>query len=213
LSIVRKEEILFEEWSKGRSSFVKDGIINEIEYLNSKYKILYLLREVNSNDLNWDLREYIRSGARSKTWNNITRWTMGLKSLNKEIKWDELKEISEEHRKKELLSVAVVNVKKSAGYPHSESCDIKHYAKKNSVHLKRQIKIYEPDLIICCGTGYVFSEIINGTKWHSTSRGVEFTEWESGKFAIDWNHPQCHIDSNMLYYFLLDTVREIIKTS
>jgi len=49
--MIKKEEELFDEWKKERPGFVGDGIVQLDNYLESDFKILYLLKEVNGGKI------------------------------------------------------------------------------------------------------------------------------------------------------------------
>jgi hypothetical protein len=66
------QDKLFKEWKLGCDKFVSDGIVNEEEYANSKYNILYLLKEVNGGE-SWDLCDFLYRGGRSDSWQDLQR--------------------------------------------------------------------------------------------------------------------------------------------
>ena len=127
MSIKEKEKQLLDEWKeKGQCDnifgkkelFVKDGLIDEINYSKAPIKILYLLKEVNGGDEDWDLRKFVRDGGRSATWDNITRWTKGIFEYFKyknELDWDSLEKIDIYDRSQILKSIVAVNLKKIQG--------------------------------------------------------------------------------------------------
>ena len=43
--MIKKEEELFDEWKKERPGFVSDGIVQLDNYVESEFKILYLLKK------------------------------------------------------------------------------------------------------------------------------------------------------------------------
>ena len=47
MSIYEQEKQLFVEWEVGRKGFVRDGVVSEIDYLNSQPKIAFVLKERN----------------------------------------------------------------------------------------------------------------------------------------------------------------------
>ena len=49
MSIKDAETKLFSQLKTNDLSIVPDGVVNEKEYLDSKYKILYIMKEVNSD--------------------------------------------------------------------------------------------------------------------------------------------------------------------
>jgi len=92
MSIRNLEEKLFDEWQEklgynleNKKIFVRDGLVDEKSYFKAPVKILYLLKEVNGGDRDWDLREYIENGGRAATWDNITRWTKGILKYKEEL--------------------------------------------------------------------------------------------------------------------------------
>ena len=124
MSIRELEEKLFDEWQEkekleynieNKKIFVRDGLVDEESYFKAPVKILYLLKEVNGGDKDWDLREFIRGGGQAYTWNNITRWTKGIFRYSEELNWSSLEEINEDSRKETLKHIIVVNLKKISG--------------------------------------------------------------------------------------------------
>ena len=116
MSISAKESELFSTWQHNRKGFVCDGVVSENDYLNSAIKLCFVLKEVNDPDGgHWDLREYIKEGARHQTWNNIARWVFCIRNLDSEIKWSELEPIDDEFRRNALRSICAFNLKKSPG--------------------------------------------------------------------------------------------------
>lgn len=69
-TLAEREEALFREWSVDRSAFIRDGVVDETEFLRTEQTILFLLKEVNDTRSGggWDLRSFVRSGARPSTW-------------------------------------------------------------------------------------------------------------------------------------------------
>ena len=85
MDISQTEDKLFQEWRekrkkrKKRKRFVCDGAVDAKEFMKSPFSILFLLKEVNDPEKNgedWDLREFIRNGARGPTWNTVARWVI-----------------------------------------------------------------------------------------------------------------------------------------
>jgi len=48
MSISSKEAALFEEWKGNREDFVYDGVVSEHDYLQSKIKLCFVLKEVKT---------------------------------------------------------------------------------------------------------------------------------------------------------------------
>ena len=208
-----KQIALFDKWRILHPELVTDGIIDEEAYTKSKIKILYLLKEVNGGE-NWDLCEFIAGGARAQTWNNITRWTMGLQNLDKDIPWNDMENITENQRKEILKSVCVVNVKKTSGGHTADSKKLEEAAEEDSAFLRKQLAIYEPEVIICCGTDWLYFDYIYNykPKWEMTSRGIWYVRDEE-KIIISYSHPEARTKDCLLYYGLVDAVKEIVNIS
>lgn len=213
--ITEREDKLFKRWKTNREGFVSDGVADEKEYNNSKQKILFVLKE--ANDLGgggWDIREYMRGGGRAQTWNNITRWIEGIRSLPDETPWEKISEISQERRIEALKSVAAMNLKKSPGSHTTDPVELSRISREDKLFLNEQFSIYLPDIVVCCGThvSNIFHCLIDAVKdaeWKCTSRGIYFHEYLPEKFVISYSHPEARVASNLLYYGLVDAIREI----
>lgn len=206
LTIREQEEIIFKEWLDKYPTAVKDGVVNEDTFEN----IVFVLKEVNGGE-NWDLREHLRDGGQGKTWNNIVRWTKGLTRLSENIHWKELESISNEDRKQELLKIAAMNVKKTAGGASSNMEEVDRISVENKKLLQRQMSSYKPKIIVCCGVGNdLFDNIFKDIAWKQTTRGIWYLQ-NNETILVAYFHPNAHIKSNFLYYGLIDAVKEIQK--
>jgi hypothetical protein len=226
MSIHEKEEELFTEWRDawkvrvGNSSaplmFIPDGVVDENAYLESNYKLLFILKEVNGDNegKGFDLREFLLDeGGRNQTWGNITRWVEGIRQLPKEIAWHEIKDIYDERRIKALRSIVAVNMKKSPGVHTADEGQITHAAAQDKKFLKRQFSLYDQDIAICCGTTGMYERLIPDAalEWRITSRGIEYCEPKEGKYIVNYVHPGARVPDYLKYYGLIDALREILK--
>ena len=109
MSIREQENHLFDEWKHNRNGFVSDGVVSEKDYLDSKPKIAFILKEVNDPDGGgWDLRELVAQGKRKQTWENVARWVDGIRLItNGEHipSWSVWERTSESFRKDVLKSI------------------------------------------------------------------------------------------------------------
>ncbi|MBQ2960463.1 MAG: hypothetical protein IJE09_04485 [Oscillospiraceae bacterium] len=211
--MIVKQKELFTKWKKDRESFVSDGLVDEAEYLNAPRKLLFLLKEVNGGE-SWDLCEFLRKGGRAQTWNNVARWVEGIFNLEREIPWTELdadKKSNEQRRLDMLKKICAVNVKKSPGGHTSVNDEICDAGKRDAEYLREQLAIYEPEIIICCGTDWVYSKelAINELQWQRTSRGIWYT-YDGNRLVIAYLHPEARVQSSLIYYGLIDAVKEIL---
>ena len=215
MKISDAENELFLEWKKVREEFVEDGVADEDAYLASPKKILFVMKEANSpGGGDWDLRETLRDGGREATFNNLTRWVEGILSLPDDKPWEKMEVIDEGRRKDALQKIAIVNLKKSPGGHTTNPLELDAVAREDRSFLERQFKIYDPDIIICCGTqpGDRFHELkpYSDSTWVSTKRGVLYFEHKPKHFVILHAHPEARCADNFLYYSLIDAVQEIL---
>jgi hypothetical protein len=87
-------------------------------------------------------------------------------------------------------------------------------ATKDKEYLKKQFALYNPDIVICCGssTTYIFNSLIDFGKkpdWKMTSRGILFYEFSPNKYLISFAHPEARVQDCLLYYGLINAVKEI----
>ncbi|MBI4619927.1 MAG: hypothetical protein HY739_07175 [Desulfobacterales bacterium] len=217
MTITEKENLLFDEWRKNREGFVSDGLVDEVSYLKSGLKLMFVLKEVNDPDGgDWDFRQFVREGGRSQTWDNITRWVKGVRSLPSEVKWNELSEITETQRRDILMSICAINLKKSPGGHTTDNQSLWDVSNKDKEFIRRQFALYEADVVIGCGsvtTDLLYSLIDFGADpgWMMTTRGVWYHEYLPKKFVISYAHPEARVADCLLYYGLIDALREILQ--
>ncbi|KAA3613619.1 MAG: hypothetical protein D8M58_17205 [Calditrichaeota bacterium] len=134
--------------------------------------------------------------------------------MEKEYKWQQIEVIEKKDREEILKSICVMNLKKSPGTTATVNDELDQVAKEDKTYLNSQFNLYDPDIIICCSrvVSDLFHELIEFPEkpdWKMTSRGVWYHSYKPGKFVISYLHPQAHVPGNMLYYTLLDAVKEI----
>lgn len=220
MKISESEDLLFEKWSKTKNGFVTDGIINEDEWNKSNPKILFILKEANDTDGGgWDLREFISQGGRPHTWDNIARWTYGIKNLDRVILWDEIREISEDFRRKCLQSICVVNLKKYPGGHTTNNSDLAKESESDKQFLIEQFNLYsQSDIIICCGTIVLklFHSNVNNFpdfEWKTSSKGINYHQIGENKYLFEYLHPEVRVGkfNNILFYGLIDSIKEVYQ--
>ncbi|MCX7000732.1 MAG: hypothetical protein NT106_10645 [Candidatus Sumerlaeota bacterium] len=215
MTIREAEESLFAQWRKDREGFVADGVVDEESYLSSNPKLLVVMKEVNDpGGGDWDLRQFIAEGARSQTWDNITRWVHGIRRLPSELPWAQLSEITEESRRSTLRSISAINVKKSPGGHTTDNKALWGISGADKKYFNRQFALYNPDITICCGsvTSNILHRLVDFTpppKWLMTTRGVLYHERAPEKFVISYAHPEARVADCLLFYGIVDALREI----
>lgn len=136
---------------------VFDGIVNIEKYINSKYKILWVLKEANdtSDGGNWDMRDDFLSNSQFKkyarwktTFSIILSITYGL--LNDFVSWEELPELDEIDGNI-LENIAYINLKKIPGGAQANETKIYEAYQKSKQLIMKQIELYAPDFVIITG--------------------------------------------------------------
>lgn len=221
------ENELFKEWSeklvkddiiKEVCEFIPDGIVNENEYNLAKYKILFVLKEVNGGK-GWGLRKFLAEGGRPQTWDNISCWTEGVFNIDKEFLWRDLQDRDKEQREvknlrrriKYLRKICVMNLKKTSGGHTTNRSTLWEAAIRDADFFKKQHDLYNPDITICCGTSSEFFNIIYKDRSQErlqTKRGVWYIK-NDDSVIIEYCHPAARINPSLMYYGLIDAMREI----
>lgn len=171
------------------------------------------MKEVNSyQNGGWSLAEFISNGAIPQTWDNIARWTEGILNLEKDFDWEYLSGDNDLRRDKYLKKIASINLKKTPGRHTSIAKEISMGAKNNKEIIKKQVDIYQPNIIICCGTSGLFVKdcLESGLTWQMTSRGIEYMILDN-TIIVSFSHPEARVADQYLYYALIDAIREILE--
>lgn len=213
MNIKDAETKLFSQLKINDQSIVTDGVANEKEYLDSKYKILYVMKEVNSyQNGGWSLTEFLSNGAITQTWDNIARWTEGILNLEKDIDWEYLSKDNDLRRHKYLKKIASINLKKTPGRHTSIANEISMATKNNKDFIKKQVTLYQPNIIVCCGTSGLFVKycIDSDFTWQMTSRGIKYMILDN-TIIVSFSHPEARVADHYLYYALIDAIREILE--
>ena len=216
LSMREREEALFERWQEAiQGPFIRDGVVDEAKYLVSPRRLLFVLKEANSQEtVGWNLREEVARGPWAATWNNITRWTRAIHALPEELPWRKLSEIGVDERVESLNKIAFMNLNKRTGGGGVANMEvIKAAVHGDREFVQEQIGIYDAGYTICCGEGVfdLTTSVIFGRSpnWQETERGVRFVELPTGGYLIDYWHPQYRVPTNLLCFHLADAIREI----
>ncbi|EGQ7944638.1 hypothetical protein [Vibrio cholerae] len=213
MSIYEDETNLFNSWIGKREGFVVDGVVSEEHYINSSLKLCFVLKEVNDEGGGgWDLRQFIRDGARWQTWDNISRWVKCISKLDKDVSWSELANITEDDRKDTLKSICAMNLKKSPGGHTTIKASFNKVVAEDKEYIQKQYSLYNPDITVCCGTGWDFRWALDldKTEVYETSRGISWFLNTEGKAVVMFAHPSARVQDSLLIYGLADAVREIM---
>lgn len=211
-----QEKVLFQNWSVNRPNFILDGVIDEQSYKESLIKVLYILKDPNGGK-GWDLRELLKDGGPAMTWNNIARWQYGIANYTKVDLWNNIRNITKKFRKEQLNKIAVMNLKKDSGGSTAKMNEIWMYAWNDRINLRKQIEIYKPDIIICCGTGEVVRERelihkFDKNEWITSSSGVQYyikKNGEKNQIIVSFCHPAIRSKASDKFEDLINTIKDI----
>jgi len=213
-SLLKEENELLEKFKLRLSTnsqhlqFWKDGIVDYDFYWNSHPRLLYILKDANDNKSN-DLRGFLRNGEREQTWGVVARWNYAV--FNKYPSWDEITNREACSMRKDWLKYsAMMNLKKT---PSSDNSDLFEVSTLCNDLLLKQIELYEPEFIICCGTSWVIGEIFAGhlsKGWKFSRNGVRFSRWSTiGSYVIEIMHPQAQYPNNFKHFMLTDAIKDL----
>lgn len=183
---------------------ISDGIINIKEYLNSKYKILWILKESNDLDENgegggWCLNEELnkisswteKKGAGTRTIQRMVYSSYGI--LNNLVTWENMPSIYEPTVLKSLKQIAYINLKKLPGGNKSNDNEIRNAYIENKNIILNQIQTYNPDIIITGNTlQYIFEDLnINPENQKMVDDKTNNTSYyfDKKRLYIDTYHP------------------------
>jgi hypothetical protein len=215
MNIREKEQELFEEWKKRLGSFIEDGVVKEDSYKSSDKKIILIMKEANDpGQANWDLRAFLENGGTSKTWDTVTRWIMGIRNIRHNYSWAELHEIKEEQRKTNLKTIGVINLKKNAGKGTANNPELIQAVIRDSDLIYKQYEIYQPDLVICCGSITFDLFVLRVLKMdyaevRMSKKGISYLVEKQGRHIINFYHPEARVMHSLLYYGIIDAIKEI----
>lgn len=215
MAIYEQENALFDEWEKEVQGLVRDGAGDE--YNNAKLKTVFILKETNNAEDGFDLREFLSYGAIPQTWDTVARWAEGLSRIDEELLWEDLERENDERRKEYLPKICAINLKKTSGGHSANNTELYDAAKRDSAFLKRQLEIYNPDIIIICGMvteDFFYKHVYNDKEYPGlrTSRGIWYVN-SNGRIIVTYVHPDLRQYKNtewVFYYGLIDAVKEIL---
>ena len=223
---VKMENDFLEKWSEEYKdkSFLKDGVIDEEIYFKENTRVLFVLKEANWINGRDDMKKYLKDPDLSKnwwkTWNNIARWTLALLDGGEYSRY-----ISSEHRANILRRIAFINLKKEGGDNQADAVELIEAAKEDKEYINKQIEMYRPDIIICCGKSgksnatilrdYVLQDNISEWKRLNNSVYYYFLNQNNKQIPIvSFVHPQMrggHKNFEKKYNIMLDIRDELIN--
>lgn len=153
MTIREQEEELFRQWKQAwkEPSFIEDGVFDEDTWSSQPYKITFVLKEPNwpEETRTENICRSVMEGSNRnqwRTWNNIARWTKALLDGSPFPG-----ALSRDQRLEQLRRVSFLNLKKAGGDGSADMDEIRSYAFQSAGSICRQLLLYRPDLLVCCG--------------------------------------------------------------
>lgn len=229
MNIFEREGEVLEEWKKrchnNDQTFVEDGIVDNDFYSETNPGTVFVLKEANGEKTDeadsspagdWSLKCYLREGARWRTWNNVTRWAIGLRQLEREIAWSDLETVDNDLRAKTLRLICAMNLKKWPGGKRTIIRELRNAVERDSDLIHKQFFLYGALFAVCCGTDVAQGlasalPLEQVSKWHKTTAGIPFTEYRTGRYVVAFSHPQASMDKHERYNTLVNACREVLR--
>jgi hypothetical protein len=180
---------------------ISDGIVNPEKYLNSKLKILWILKESNDVENNegggWSLtdtinkinnwEEQVQKGNSYRTLQRMIYTTFGL--LNNFIPWQEIPSIYNSEVFEAYKQMGYINIKKIPGINRVSANQIQIAYDEYKEILLKQLATYKPDVIIGGNTLSYFYEDLGFNEM--TKKTAEVTTFYSDyqRIYVDAYHP------------------------
>jgi hypothetical protein len=199
---------LFDEWENTfpdyKGKFVKDGIIDEQLYQNSKTKILFVAKDPNDpKQSSWDLADLLNKYCNGNFALRLAEWSYGI--LNDFPPLPSLTDDKALHQA--LKSTAVINLKKIGGEAQAKMDEIISHATQNKSFLLRQIKLISPDIIIGgIGDKQIWSKLFDNINLTQSEYDILVGKWDNIKI-IDYYHPSYRVPRAMSYSLLQNVFR------
>lgn len=194
MSVTEELDKLFKEWENSikeyNGIFVRDGIINEIEWFKTNPKILFITKEANHYGLP-------RSGDFRKDWRNgdwkypfayrIAEWSFGI--INNFPIFNEIYSNPLLYPKT-LQKISFLNIKKTGGIGTIDGNIIGKHFDDNRKFLDRQIELINPDTIVLCLSfnEYIRSKMFENAVWKKSGYDINVARWKNLRL-IDFYHP------------------------
>ncbi len=177
-----------------------DGVPSPDTYQNAQKRILFILKDANfriskekqasgnySNEP-YDQRIELRDSP-DEWWRKVSNWCVPM--LKPELDWEKVKQ---EDICNSLSYFAFMQLKKNAGGGSVVTNKLSEIAKEDKDEIKKQISIYQPEFIVCCGVGEIVNKNVFGNNSHLeyTKNGVGY--WKvlinnTPSYIIGYCHP------------------------
>lgn len=210
---------LYERWlgERNYSSFIKGGVVDPSWYNDSKYKVLYLLKEANTEDSFWSQVDLLTAIInKERTFYEIFKtisllnlvFFQGLNNYATNLNFG--RHPLDTNFLDSLSSIAITNIKKEKGGRNSDWNDIFAYATRDKEYIEEEIELMNPDIVVCCGT-FEFIEKTFELQAQECGSGAKYDVYRN-RVYIDIPHPKAFIKRNILYTYFKETISELMSS-
>jgi len=197
--------------------FVPCGVVNEEAYRVSSPKLVCVLKEPNDPDqhrgwrIDTFLEKQVKKGSSGKPmyrmWKVVGIWSYAIHNSFPRYGDINTVQISAQG----LNCIGMTNLKKSGGGGSSNYHVIREYATKTIDLWRSELKIMCPDIILCCGTFRIATDLL-GIERRQTTAGLGYSIWkrDSGNsLLLQFYHPASRFRKDMLYAFLKEALVDL----
>lgn len=178
------------------SNYVIDGIIDPGKYLNSRFRILWVLKEANSETNSWSYLEKFKDKEWlhwcGKSIPTLKRMIYATYAILRDSEWHEIPDANDEKSFEPLQEIGIINIKKIPGGSSSEVNEIQEAYYENRELLTRQIKTYNANVVIFGNTlQYFYKSDFEGLETsnkQTTDYGNVFYSTDNKLYIHTW-HP------------------------
>lgn len=196
--------------------FVIDGVIDPEKYLNAKYRVLWILKEANSDNDSWSYLENFKRkewlekyGLSNPTLRKVIYTTYG---ILRNSEWSDIPSANEEAAFNSLQEIALINIKKMPGGSVAENNTIQEAYNEDHDLLKKQIEAYDANIVIFGGSFKYFQKTdfkgLESAEKEITELGNHYYNTGEKLYINSW-HPSATNNTDKNY--VLDIVQIVKK--
>ena len=202
MNLRKQEDVLLAQWATNRLHFARDGIVDLTSFLETRPRVVFLLKEVNytSSD-QFDLRDFLQKGGRGMTWNTVVRWTRIIHTLHPASSFTDpnpqRRSVTGAERRALLRTLAIVNVKKQPGNHRASVKIVREAALKDRHFIDQQLALYGWQVLVAGGLDAttVIDPIpgLSGGHWHSSGAAFPYKLLSGNRLVIRTPHPAARL--------------------
>jgi hypothetical protein len=190
-------------FGRRKNNIIRCGIVSEPEYSSRRPRIVFFLKEANSNDKGWSWPKTVRDqvvkvahgGYFDSDW-RATGYTVGTWAYALHFGFKRHDSLTLDDAAEGLRYVGMTNVKKEPGQPNSDAEEIRKRARRDVRLWRRELEIMDPDLIVCGGYP-VFDSVadlleLDKHKLCRAGKDIRYSLWELDGHRVvilDFYHP------------------------